>query len=62
LQKLDSEKQLALDQQQRQQQQQKQQQEILLKSTQQKQKNKTYLVIGAIALILGIIVYKKIKK
>lgn len=62
LQKLDSEKQLALDQQQRQQQQQKQQQEILLKLTQQKQKNKTYLVIGAIALILGIIVYKKIKK
>lgn len=59
LQKLDSEKQLSLEQQQRQQQQQ---QQILLKVNEQKQKNKTYLIIGAIALILGIVVYKKIKK
>lgn len=42
--------------------QRQQQQELLLKSSQQQQKNKTYLVIGAIALILGIVVYKKIKK
>jgi len=41
---------------------QKQQQQLLLKVNQQKQKNQTYLIIGVIALVLGIVIYKKIKK
>jgi hypothetical protein len=44
-------------------QQRQQQQELLLKSSQQQQKNKIYLIIGAIAvLIIGFVVYKKMKK
>jgi hypothetical protein len=39
-----------------------QQQQLLLKVNQQKQKNQTYLIIGAIALILGFAIYKKMKK
>jgi hypothetical protein len=61
LQKIDTDKQLPLEQQQRQQQQQ--QQELLLKLNQQKHKRtQTYVIIGVVALILGFAIYKKNKK
>jgi hypothetical protein len=40
----------------------KNQQQLLLKVNQQKQKNQTYLIIGVIAVILGVVIYKKMNK
>ena len=39
-----------------------QQQQALIQASQQKQKNQTYIVIGIIALVLGIVIYKKMNK
>lgn len=41
---------------------QQQQQQLLLKINQQKQKNQTYLIIGVITVVLGIVIYKKMNK
>jgi hypothetical protein len=62
IEEFNEDKRLARSDKQKSQEIQQQQQQALLQANREKQKNQTYIVIGVIALILGLVIYKKMNK